>query len=202
MPSIFNLLLDYDELVDLLNQYSSLLVSIGAAAGVSIVAHKKVIKPTYLKIKRRITGWFAMVNSMDALISAQLKTNGGGSLIDKVDQIAPLQKQVALISRKVDEAAVKIDANYEADEVHFKTIHVNAQAMRTELGGQLDALRLSVQMRYDENSSQLNRQKALIYAVINQLPEPQRTAIMAIVETVEGDPPHATTQIDQPQTRS
>ncbi len=107
--------------------------------------------------------WKRVLNPLRELMESQLRPNGGGSLTDKVDRIAP---------------------NHVAAETHWKALEENQENVkrdlstaRQELRGAIDALGGKFDDRVNDIQAELDRNKAFAQAAIRRLPGEQREAL-------------------------
>lgn len=83
------------DLISLLKSYSDIIIAAAAIVTLLVGFHKKYIAPTLTKIDA----------GMD-LITAQLTDNGGGTLIDKVNQIPVIKEQLTHLVSSEDMATL------------------------------------------------------------------------------------------------
>ncbi len=128
---------DVDVITELLQQYSALIVAVtGAAAGTLWIWRK--------------------VRPIVQLVEAQLSPNGGGSLTDKVDQIAP---------------------NHAAAEEHWKRLEDNQIQIKTDLIASNEELGRKFDDRVDKIQAELDRRETFARAAIRRLPDVSRETL-------------------------
>lgn len=136
----------------ILQQYSALVVALLAAGGGTMLIWRKLIRPI-----------MSAVAEIRELVAAQLNTNGGGSLVDKVDKLHTWRAEVDADLDEMRSVAERVEKNQ----------HVLERSIE-KLSDELDdGLR--------EVNLELDRRKTLITRVIDQMPEPQRTVVEAFI---------------------
>lgn len=75
--------LPLNEFKEIINSYTDFLLGLAALLGAVILFHRKFIAPTLNKI-----------SALSDLITEQMKENGGGNLVDKVNRVPHIEELI------------------------------------------------------------------------------------------------------------